>query len=120
MFKNEEEKLRRDKKYKVNSKTKKDMHNNLLKIYKTMKIKIICYIIIEFLVLLFFLYYITAFCEVYKSTQKSWLYDSFISFLLSFLFEFLISFFISLLYISAIKIRINCLYNVILFLYRLG
>ena len=120
LFKNEEEKMRKNKKYKVNSKSKKDMHNNLLKIYKTMKIKIICYIIIEFLVLLFFLYYVTAFCEVYKSTQKSWLYDSFISFLLSFLFEFLISFFISLLYISAIKIRINCLYNIILFLYRLG
>ena len=120
LFRKEENKMRKNKKYKVNLNSRKQILNNLLKIFKTMKIKIICYIIIEFLILLFFLYYITAFCEVYKSTQKSWLYDSFISFLISFPIELLISFFITLIYLAAIRIRIKCLYSFVLFLYRLG
>ena len=84
-----------------------------------MKFKIVCFIIIEFLIMIFFLYFITAFCEVYKDTQLSWLYDSFISFLLSFPLELLISFIISLLYISALKIKNIFIYNIALFLYKL-
>ena len=84
-----------------------------------MKFKIVCFIIIEFLIMIFFLYFITAFYEVYKDTQLSWLYDSFISFLLSFPLELLISFIISLLYISALRIKNKFIYNIALFLYRL-
>ena len=85
-----------------------------------MKIKIIFYIIIEFLLMIFFLYFVTAFCEVYKDTQLSWLYDSFISFILSIPIELLISFVISLLYIVSIRMKIKFLYNFVLFLYGLG
>ena len=83
-----------------------------------MKIKIVCFIIIEFLILIFFIYFITAFCEVYKDTQLSWLYDSFISFLLSFPLELLISFIISLLYISSLRIKNQFLYKISLILYK--
>ena len=120
LFREEEEKMRKNKKYKVDTNRKRYIFNNILKIFKCMKIKIVCYIIIEFLIMLFFLYFITAFCEVYRDTQMSLLYDVLISFILSIPIELLISFFISLLYIAAIKLQIQLLYNIALFSYRLG
>ena len=120
LFRSEENLLRKNKKYKVNSDKKKIISTSLSKLYKNLKIKIVVYIIIEFLFMPFFFYFITAFCEVYKDTQLSWLYDSFISFLFSILLELLISFFISFIYVSSIKMKIQFLYNIILFLYRLG
>ena len=85
-----------------------------------MKIKIICYIIIEIVIMLFFVYFITAFCEVYRDAQISLLYDSFISFLLSIPIELLISFIIAIMYLTSIKLKLKCLYNLVLFLYGLG
>ena len=120
LFRDEEKLMRKNKKYRVNNDKKKIISTNLSKIYKNLKIKILVYIIIEFLFMLFFFYFITAFCEVYKDTQLSWLYDSFISFLFSILIELLISFFISFIYVSSIKMKIQFLYNIILFVYRCG
>ena len=91
-----------------------------MKIYKYLKVKIICYISIEFSIMIFFLYFITAFCEVYKETQNSWLFDSFISFLLSILIELLISLFICVLYELFIKMKLHCIYKIALFLYKIG
>ena len=119
LFREEEQKMRKNKKYKVDTNRKKFIFNNILKLFKYMKIKIIFYIIIEFVIMLFFLYFITAFCEVYRDTQLSLLYDSFISFILSIPLELLISFLVSLLYIAAIKLKIQFLYNIALFSYRL-
>ena len=120
LFRVEEKKMRKNINYRVSNIKKKNIYIQLFKIYKCMKIKIICYIIIELIIMLFFHYYITAFCEVYRDTQVSWLYDSFVSFLLSFPIELLISFCISLLYIIAIKRKNKFLYKLILFLYGLG
>ena len=119
LFKEEEQKMRKNKKYQVDNNRKRFIFNTLLNIFKCMKIKIVCYIIIEFLIMLFFLYFITAFCEVYRDTQISLLYDFFISFILSIPLELLISFFISLLYIAAIKLKLKFLYDISLFSYRL-
>jgi hypothetical protein len=120
LFRKEEELMRENKNYKVNNNKKKKIYINLLKIYKYMKFKIACFIIIEFVIMVFFFYYITAFCEVYKETQKSWIYDSFISFLLSIPFELLESFFITTLYTLSIKYRFKMIYKIVLFLYNLG
>ena len=120
LFRTEEHLMRKSKNYKVGLNQKKIIVAKLFKIYKWLKIKILCYIIIEFSIMLFFLYYTTAFCDVYKDTQVSWIYDSFTSFLLSIPFELLISFIISLLYMASIKYKSKCLYSLVLFLYGLG
>ena len=65
LFRNEEKKMRKNREYKVSRKKKNIIYSNLLKIYKFLKIKIVLYIIIEFSIMLFFFYFITAFCEVY-------------------------------------------------------
>ena len=120
LFRKEEQLMKINKNYKLNRNKKKIIFNNLLKTFKILKLKIFIYIIIDLFIMLFFLYFITAFCQVYKKTQISWLYDSFISFLLSFPMELLISFIISILYSVAIKLQFRCLYNLVLFIYQLG
>ena len=120
LFREEEKKMRKNKKYIVDMNEKKNIYNKLLNIYKNMKIKIIFYISIEFSIMIFFLYFITAFCEVYKDTQNSWLFDSFISFLLSILIELLISFVIAILYGFSIKQKVEFIYKIVMFLYRIG
>ena len=120
VFRNEEKLMRKNKKYIVSPNKKKKIFISIFKEIKYLKIKIIFYIIIQSLLMLFFYYYIVAFCEVYKETQKSWIYDSFISFLLSIPIELIESFFISILYTISIKYRFKMIYKIVLFLYNLG
>ena len=120
IFRPQEEKMRKNKNYRVNSKNKKIIYQNIIDIFRILKIKIICYIMAEFALLLFFFYYITAFCEVYQSTQTSLISDSFVSFLFSIPIEFFDSFLLSALYMTAIKYKFQKLYYIVIFFYELG
>ena len=120
VFRPQEEKMRKNKSYKVNNENKKVIYRNIIDIFRILKIKIMCYIIIEFILLLFFFYYITAFCEVYQSTQVSLISDSFLSFLFSIPLELIDSFLLSALYVTSIKYKFQKLYNIIIFFYELG
>ena len=77
-------------------------------------------IIIELIIMIFFWYYVTAFCHVYFATQISWLLDSFLSILSRAVVEFLISLFLAKLYRISIDGEIHCLYKFVMFLYNLG
>ena len=120
IFKKEEKKLRKNKRYKVNKTRKKIINNRLISIFKILKIKIGFYILIESLFMLFFFYYITAFCGVYQNTQISWVLDCIASCFISFIYEILYSFVISILYITSLKFKLRSLYNISLFFYDLG
>ena len=100
----------------------KTNNNNIFieRLYKTcniLKIKIFCYIVIEFSILIFFFYYVTGFCIVYQTTQIDWLFDSITSIFLSSLFKLLLSFFIAILYIISLKYKSVLLFKIALFLY---
>ena len=101
----------------MNEKTKLEIQKNIDEILKCLKIKIIVFLIIEFLFYLFFYYYIIAFCHVYKNTQISWLLDSVSSYILSFLITICLSFIFSLLYKLSIKYKIKKLYKVMIICY---
>ena len=107
-------------KNKSNQKELKYINNiyieRLYKICHLLKFKIICYIILEFSILLFFFYYVTVFCIVYQKTQIDWLYDSLISIFLSILLKLLFAFFISILYIISLKYKSKLLFKIALFL----
>ena len=104
LFRDEEKKMRKDSKYTVNNSTKKKILMDIYEINKILKLKILIFIILETLFLLFFYYLVTAFCEVYQKTQISWISDSFMSFLISFPIEFAVAFLNAVLYkISIIK-----------------
>ena len=120
VFRKEEEKLIKNKKYTVTDKRKKEVLNEIDKILKKYKIKMIILIIIEFSLMLFFWYYVTAFCHVYNKTQYSWLFDSFLSILSRTVIDFLLPMGLAKLYRLAVESNIKCLYKIVLFFYSFG
>ena len=99
--------------FNVNTEEGKTKFMKLSKIFNKLRIKVILFIIIELMLLLFFFYFTTAFCEVYKSTQITWIIDCSISFVISFIFEIMISFIVSLLYKFSINYKITFLYQIL-------
>ena len=120
IFLAEEVKLKQDKKYKVSEKRKKEILEEIEKILNRHKIKVIVLMTIEILLMLFFWYYVTAFCHVYSSTQLSWLLDSFLSILSRFIFELLISLGFAKLYRIAVESNVECIYKFVIFFYCFG
>ena len=57
-------------------------------IIKCLKIKLAIFFIISLLLMLFFWYFISCFCSVYKNTQKTLIIDTLISFTLSMIYPF--------------------------------
>ena len=119
IFRNEEKKLRENKNYKVSKNTKLKIIEKIKKISSKLKCYIRIFIIIEFIIMIFFYYFVTAFCEVYKKTQRAWIYDFFTSFLISFGVEIIGSCIIALFYVLSIRYKIKFVYNIALFFYNL-
>jgi hypothetical protein len=118
LFLDEEIILRSDKKYKVKRKKKLLIKYSIQKILKSLEIKIVVFIIFEFLFILFFFYYVTAFCHVYKKTQVNWLLNSFSSFVISSLIAVSISFLLSIIYKISTKNKCKFLYCISIFFYN--
>ena len=89
-------------------------------ILKKYKIKVFIFIIIELILMIFFWYYVVAFCQVYSSTQISWLFDSFLSMLSRIFIDLLLSLLFAKLYRIAVESNVQCLYKLSLFLYSFG
>ena len=119
IFREEERKMRQNKKYKVNKRTKIEIFKKIQKLYFKIKLKNIIFIVFEFTFELFFFYFVIAFCEVYQKTQTSWIYDFFTSCLISFIYEIFLSFYIAIIYTISIRYKIRCLYKVIIFFYHI-
>ena len=117
LFREQETLLKTDKNYKVNEDDKKSIDNTIKKILKCLKIKITIFLIFEPIIMLFFFYYVTSFCHVYKSTQISWLLDCLLSYAISLIIELLLSLIITVLYIISIRSRCKMLYNLTIFIY---
>ena len=120
IFRKEEKKMRKDSKYIVSKATKKKILMNIYDIIKNLKIKILFFIILECSLLLFFFYFVTAFCEVYQNTQISWLCDSFVSFILSFPIEFLLAFLNASFYKLSLAKKSSLLYKIVMVFYNLS
>jgi hypothetical protein len=120
VFRTEEQKLKKNKKYKVTEKRKKEILEEIEKILNKHKIKVFVLMTIEVILMLFFWYYVTAFCHVYSSTQLSWLLDSFLSILSRFIFELLISLGFAKLYRIAVESNTHCIYKFVIFFYCFG
>ena len=117
IFRDEENKIKNDKKYYVSLQRKKEIIIEVKKIIKKFKIKVVIFYIIEFLLMILFWYYVTIFCYIYNKTQISWLFDTLITIILRIIFDLLLNFLLALLYKSSINFKSNCLYRVIIFFY---
>ena len=120
IFKNEEEKIKKNKKYVVTDHRKKEIMNEIETILKNYKIKIFIFFIIQLILIIFFWYYVTVFCHVYSSTQMSWLWDSLLSMLSRLIIDLLLCFGFAKLYRIAVDSNIHCLYKISLFFYSFG
>ena len=74
---------------------KKSKNNEELKLkgkdlFNKLKIKFLSYFILSFILLLFFWYYLSMFCAIYKNTQVHLIKDTLISFGLNFIYPFFI------------------------------
>ena len=118
VFRKEESKMRKNRKYKVDKQTKSQMFNQISEISKKLKIKVVVLFAVEFSFMLFFYYFVTAFCEVYKKTQVSWIIDFLTSYLLSILTEIFLTWLLTLFYIVSIRYKIKFVYTIVLFIYN--
>ena len=119
IFRDEEKKLRKNKKYIVSKQKKLEILQKILKISSQLKCKAIFFIIFEIILMLYFYYFVTAFCEVYKKIQKSWLYEFIISFFLSLSGEIIFAFLLAILYVLSIKYKSKFIYNIVIFFYNI-
>ena len=117
VFAKQEKKFHKNKKYKISKKEKIEIFLEVQKVLKRLKVKIIILIIIQLILMLFYWYFITAFCHVYKSTQESWLWDSFLSILSRTFIELLFAMLFSKVYTIAVQSNIYTIYRIVIFIY---
>ena len=110
-FKEEEKKLRKDNKYSVSNERKKEILEKINNTLNCLKIKMIIFVILDFIILLFFFYFVSAFCEVYQNTQISWISDAVVSIIFSILIELAISLAITIAYKFSLKYKYLWLYR---------
>ena len=117
VFREIEEKIKFDKKFKATEDTKKNVNLKIENILSKFKIKIALLLIIETVLFLFFWYFVTAFCHVFSSTQISWLLDSFLSILSRLMIELLFAFLFAKLYKISIASSFKTLYKIVMCIY---
>ena len=117
VFRKEEEKMKQNKKYIVNAERKKEIVEEIGKKLKKYKIKVLIFINIEQILMIFFWYYVTAFCHVYNSTQKSWIIDSFLTMISRIIIDSLLCLGFAKLYRIAVQSNYYSLYKISLFFY---
>ena len=117
IFQKEEKLLKKNKKYIVTEKRKREILEEILNILKKYKIKVVIFMSIEILLLLFFWYYVTVFCHVYSMTQKSWIVDSLLTMLSRVIIDLLLCLFYAKLYRVSVESNFNSIYKIALFFY---
>ena len=117
IFRIEEEKIKTIKNYKTKEETKKYIFDEVENSLKKFKIKIFILLIIETILILFFWYFVTAFCHVYSSTQTSWLLDTFLSILSRFIIELIFGILFAKLYRISVASNIGTFYKLLICIY---
>ena len=75
-----------------------------------LRIKLIIYFILIFLLESFFLYYVTVFCAVYRYSQKYWFIGCLESFGVDFIVALIICIFLAIFRYISLKHHIKCFY----------
>ena len=119
VFRKEEQNMLKKKNYTLDNTKKLQIKGKINSIIKKLRYKNIIFICIELFFMLFLFYYVTAFCQVYKNTQISWLINVLVSILITFIFEVLVSFFSSSLYVTSISSSIECIFKIVLFIHKI-
>ena len=119
IFQQEEEKLKKDKKYVVTEERKKEIMNEVDKILNSQNTKNYAFFAIEIIFMLLYWYYITAFCHVYSNSQVSWVLNVVFTIVFRFIIDCLICLLFSIIYTVAVGQKSEGLYNAALFIYNI-
>ena len=92
-------------------KNKKKFQEKILKRLKSIKRNYLIFIIIDFIVLFFGWYYLSALCNVYHNSQKDWIIGCFITFFLIQLFPFLLCLIVACLRFMGLKCKFETAYK---------
>lgn len=117
IFRNEENRIKKDKQYVVSILRKKEIILEMKRILKKFKIKVTIFYILEFLLMIFYWYYATLFCYIYNKTQISWIIDTIITIIFRIIFDLIINLLLSIVYMCSFPLKSGCLYRVIIFFY---
>ena len=103
--------------YEIKNFYKNEKNNEkIFKIMRYIRIKLITFFIVSFIILLFYWYFISAFCAVYPNTQKIYLIDCTISFVTFSIIPFIVYAVTSILRVITLqdrnKKRCKCLYKI--------
>ena len=103
----------------------KEIKNNdilvkmIMKYMKKIKIKLIIFLIFNFLISIFFWYYMTIFCIIYNHTQIKWFIRGWISFFYSFIYCLIFSFIFTIFRYLSLKLQMKFLYNISLYIKKI-
>ena len=117
VFKNEERKIRKNKNYKVTKERKIQIRKDIENILEKYKCKLIILFSIEIILMIFFWYYVVAFCHVFSGTQTSWLLDSVLSMISRIIIDVTFCLLFAKLYRIGVASNYHCLYKAALFFY---
>ena len=117
IFKNEENKIRKNKNYQVTQTQKDKIKKNVENILSKYKCKIFFLFLIEIILMLFFWYYTVVFCHVFSGTQISWIINSALSMLSRIIIDVLLCLLFSKLYRVGVRANYACIYKISLFFY---
>ena len=87
------------------------LRNELAKIIKKMRINFLIFIICTYLLMFFFWYYLSAFCNCYNGTQKDWFYGSLICIFIVEIYPFILCLINTLLWYIGVKCKANTFYK---------
>ena len=93
-------------------KIKHNLNTRVTIAIKHINLKYICFFVSSFIFLLFFWYYLSCFCAVYKNTQIYLIQTTLISYIISLIYPFIIYLFPGILRISSFNNPGECLYKI--------
>ena len=91
--------------YKIKNMTGPNKNQEIIKILKSIKLKLILFFCFTFIILVFYWYIVTSFCAVYQKTQIIFLKDSLFSFILDLIYPFILYLFPSALRLLSFKLK---------------
>ena len=108
MLSNNENELKKLIREKANDKNYRNLIDKKL---TKLRIKIIIYFILVFILNLFFTYYVSAFCAVYRYSQKYWIYGCLESFVIDSIVSIISCIFLAFLRYISLKKKCKCLFK---------
>ena len=85
--------------------------DQILEIYKCIKIKLNIYFIISFIFILFYWYFVTAFCRIYENVQITLIINHLLSKIISLVYPFFLYLLMAIIRVVALKQSLKCLYD---------